>query len=35
MKKLGVDCGAKEETGGNINVSPAWSFSIVMKIDLL
>jgi len=35
MKKLGVHCRAKEKVGANINVSPAWRFSIAMKIDLL
>jgi len=36
MKKLGGHCGAKEKSrGANINVSPAWSFSVAMKIDLL
>jgi len=37
MKKLGGgNCGAKEKSrGANINVSPAWWFSVVMKIDLL
>jgi len=35
-KNWGGHCGAKEKIrGGNIIVSPAWWFSVVMKIDLL
>jgi len=33
IKKLRVRCGVKEKsTGANKNVSPAWWFSVVMKI---
>jgi len=33
-KNWGDHCGAKEKSrGANMNVSPAWWFSIVMKID--
>jgi len=36
MKNNGGHCGSKEiSRGANINVPPAWWFSVVMKIDLL
>jgi len=36
MKKLGGNCGGMEKSRGAIlNVSPAWWFSIEMKINLL
>jgi len=36
LKKLGVHCGDKEKSRwANINASPAWWLSVVMKIDLL
>jgi len=36
IKKIGGHCRAKvKNRGANINVSPEWRFSIVMKIDLL
>jgi len=36
MKKLRGLCGVKEKRrGANIDVSRAWLFSVVMKIDLL
>jgi len=35
-KKWGGHCGVNENSrGGNINVSPAWWLSVVMKIALL
>jgi len=36
-KKVGGGhCGAREKRrGANINVSPAWRFSVVIKIDLV